>query len=372
MREPKHEDLALVDHIITRLRASKKTLAVGHVNADPDAIGAAVALAEAFPHVTVGAFEGLNRSAQRVVDALGIKVTINPRVEEYETVVVCDATSASQLNCKDPQQFATAIFMDHHQPSNFAGTPYYWSDARYKATCEMALFLVRRAGAHVTERAEVALLAGILTDTGRFKYNDEEVFASVAELFRAPSVPKAGTYQFARALVEEADRDPSEITAQLKGLQRTQWEKVGEWFVAWTVVSAFESNCSVLLLSAGADIAVAFSEHGRKVRGSSRATRGAAEAGVNLGALYRDFKTKAHGVAWDGGGHAAAAGFTAERAEGSANGGSGGSGLSPWADGVRKEIMAAIAAMLVGKAPKASAISPPWDAGAAPGAPGTD
>jgi len=275
MREARKDDLPLVDTIIERLRASKKTLAVGHVNADPDAIGAAIAVAEAFPHVTVGAFEGLNKSAQRLVDALGVKVEINPRVEDFETVIVCDATSASQLNCRDPAQFASAIFMDHHQPSNFAGTPYYWSDARYKATCEMALFLLRRAGAKVTERAQVAILSGLITDTGRFKYNDEAVFKSVADLFYGArtEAPPEGLYQYARGLMEESERDASEVTAQLKGMQRVQWERVGDWFVAWTVVSSFESNCSVLLLSAGADVSVAFSEHGRRLRGSSRATR---------------------------------------------------------------------------------------------------
>jgi bifunctional oligoribonuclease and PAP phosphatase NrnA len=368
MRAAKTEDAALVDTIAARLKASKKTLAVGHVNADPDAIGAAIALSEAFPHVTVGAFEGLNKSAQRLVDALGVKVVINPRVEDYDTVVVCDATSASQLNCKDPQQFASAIFMDHHQPSNFAGTPYYWSDARYKATCEMALYLSRRAGAHITERAQVAILAGLITDTGRFKYNDEAVFSSVFELFFGPhGAPlRPGLYQFARALMEESERDASEVTAQLKGMQRVQFERVGEWFVAWTVVSSFESNCSVLLLGAGADVAVAFSEHGRRVRGSSRATRAAAEVGVNLGGLYRDFKPHAAGVQWDGGGHAAAAGFTAERGSAGPSEAATGTGLSPWADAVRKQVIAAIAACLEGKTPKSSALPPPWDAGNPP------
>lgn len=372
VREPRHDDLALVDKIIERLRASKKTLAVGHVNADPDAIGAAVAVAEGFPHVTVGAFEGLNKSAQRLVDALGVTVQINPRVEDFDTVVVCDATSPSQLNCKDPAQFGSAIFMDHHQPSNFAGTPYYWSDARYKATCEMALFLLRRAGAHVTERAKIAMLAGLITDTGRFKYNDEAVFKTVADLFYGPrgEAPPEGLYQYARALMEETDRDAAEVTAQLKGMQRAQFERAGEWFVAWTVVSSFESNCSVLLLSAGADVAIAFSEHGKSLRGSSRATRAAAEAGVNLGALYRDFVPKAAGVKWDGGGHAAAAGFTAvsDGRSGAAQGGASGH-LAPWAEAVGKEVLAAVAKQLEGKVPRASALAPPWDAGTLPPGP---
>ncbi len=371
MREARKDDLPLVDRIIERLRASKNTLAVGHVNADPDAIGAAIAVAEGFPHVTVGAFEGLNKSAQRLVDALGVKVQIDPQVEAFETVVVCDATSPSQLNCKDPAQFGSAIFMDHHQPSNFAGTPYYWSDARYKATCEMALFLLRRAGAHVSERAQVAILSGLITDTGRFKYNDEPVFKAVADLFYGarPEGPPAGLYQYARGLMEESDRDAGEVTAQLKGMQRAQFERVGDWFVAWTVVSSFESNCSVLLLSAGADVSVAFSEHGKSLRGSSRATRQAAEAGVNLGALYRDLEVKAPGVKWDGGGHAAAAGFTAVAEARGGEGSAGGGQLAPWAEAVRKEVLAAIAKQLAGKAARSSSLPPPWDAGTLPQGP---
>jgi nanoRNase/pAp phosphatase (c-di-AMP/oligoRNAs hydrolase) len=368
MRRPRPDDEPLVDRIIERLRSSKKTLAVGHVNADPDAIGAATAVADAFPHVTVGAFSGLNKSAQRLVDALGVKVTIDPTVTDYETVIVCDATSASQLKCNDPSLYGTAIFMDHHQPSNFAGTPYYWSDARYKATCEMALYLIRRARAPLTERAQVALLGGLITDTGRFKFNDEDVFSSVADLLHAtsPGGTRPGLYQYARALVEESDRDVSEITAQLKGLQRTQYERVGGWFVAWTVVSAFESNLSALLLSAGADVSVAFSERGLLVRGSSRASRSAADAGLNLGAIYRDHRTKVAGVKWDGGGHAAAAGFSAERSSAPAKQSATEAPLSPWADAIRKEVLAAIAAALKGTAPKTGSSVPPWDAGSPP------
>lgn len=364
MRRPRPADEPLVDRIIERLGRSRKTLAVGHVNADPDAIGAAVAVADAFPHVTVGAFEGLNKSAQRLVKALGAKVVIDPKVHDYETVIVCDATSPSQLKCKDPTIYADAIFMDHHQPSNFAGTPYYWSDARYKATCEMALYLIRRAKAPLTDRAQVALMAGLITDTGRFKFNDEDVFASMAELLNAgpAGATRPGVYQYARSLVEESERDTSEVTAQLKGLQRVQWDRVGDWFLAWTVVSAFESNLSALLLAAGADVTVAFSERGRLLRGSSRASRPAADAGLNLGAIYRDHRTRVEGVKWDGGGHAAAAGFSAERSGATPKEPASDAALSSWAESVRKEVLHAIAGALKGMTPKAGAGAPPWDA----------
>jgi nanoRNase/pAp phosphatase (c-di-AMP/oligoRNAs hydrolase) len=261
--------------------------------------------------------------------------------------------------------------MDHHQPSNFAGAHLYWSDSRFKATCEMALALIRRAGHPLTERAQVALLAGILTDTGRFKFNDELVFPTVSAILYPEHGPhaRAGLYQDARSLVEESERDPSEITAQLKGFQRTGFDRVDEWFYAWTTVSAFESNCSALLLSAGADVGIAFSERGSVVRGSARATRQAAEAGFNLGALFRDFKTEVRGVKWDGGGHAAAAGFSAERVDVTATHSSSESNLSPWADALRKEVLAAVARALSGKsAPKGGGQAPPWDAAAPPSA----
>jgi bifunctional oligoribonuclease and PAP phosphatase NrnA len=369
VRKPHSEHLPLVDRIIKHLTRSKNTLAVGHVNADPDAIGAAVALAEAFPNVTVGAFDGLNKSAQRLADALGVTVVINPNVEEFETVVVCDATSASQLKATDPALYSEAIFMDHHQPSNFANSPFYWSDSRYKATCEMAVALIRRAGHPLTQRAQVALLAGIITDTGRFKFNDEEVFHTVLAILFPEQGPHArpGLYQYVRALVEEGERDPSEVTAQLKGLGRTQFERVGDWFMAWTTVSAFESNCSVLLLSAGADVSVAFSERGTVLRGSARANAAAVEAGVNLGALFRDFAPDVRGVKWDGGGHAGAAGFSGERTEVTSEHHSSESNLSPWADALRREVVSAIAQRVSAlPPPKAASSAPPWDAGAPP------
>lgn len=366
MRQPKPEHEDLIGRIVARLKASKSTVACGHVNADPDAIGAAIAIAESFPNVTVAAFTGMNKSAARMAAALGYEVTIDPDVTAFDTVVVCDATSPSQLNVTEPGQYRDAVFIDHHQPSNFAGTDFYWSDARYRATCEMALALVRRAGVPLTEKSRVALLGGLLTDTGRFKFNDEPVFAAVDDLlYGGPEgPPREGLYQYARQLVEETGRDASEITANLKGLQRVQWVRAGEWFVSWTVVSAFESNLSALLVGSGADVSVAFAERSGLVRGSARATRAADRAGLNLGALFRDFKAPWPGVTWDGGGHAAAAGFSVERTapgdEGQKSAAPAG-GLSPWAEKVRAAVIEAIAADMAGRAPPASSSPPPWD-----------
>lgn len=370
MRQPKPEHEELIGRIVGRLRSSKSTVACGHVNADPDAIGAAIAIAESFPHVTVAAFTSMNKSATRLAQALGYAVSIDPDITAFDTVVICDATSPSQVNAQDPEPYREAVFIDHHQPSNFAGTPFYWSDSRYRATCEMALALVRRAGVPLTEKARVALLGGLLTDTGRFKFNDEPVFAAVDDLlYRGPEgPPREGLYQYARQLVEETGRDASEITANLKGLQRAQWTRAGDWFVAWTVVSAFESNLSALLVGSGADVSVAFAERNGLVRGSARATRAAERAGLNLGALFRDFKAPWPGVMWDGGGHAAAAGFSVERTGPSperapgAPGTPAESGLSPWADAVRKAVMDALAAELAARTPPASSSPPPWDA----------
>jgi nanoRNase/pAp phosphatase (c-di-AMP/oligoRNAs hydrolase) len=353
----------LIGQIVQRLRTSRQTVACGHVNADPDAIGAAIALAESFPNVTVAAFTGMNKSASRVAEALGYEVTIDPDVTRFGTVVVCDATSPSQLNCTDPAQYRDAIFMDHHQPSNFAGTAYYWSDARYRATCEMALALIRRAGVPLTDKARVALLGGFLTDTGRFKFNDEPVFAAMDDLlFRGPEGPaREGLYQFARQVVEETGRDASEITANLKGLQRTQWERAGQWFVAWTVVSAFESNLSALLVGSGADVSVAFAQRGETLRGSARATRAAERAGLNLGAIFRDFGPRIPQVEWDGGGHAAAAGFSATR-RGAQGATPEGGKLAPWGEEVRAAVVGAISHALSSTAPPSASSAPPWDA----------
>ena len=60
------------------IRSYGKVLYLCHRNADPDAIGSAFALAQAFGG-TLGAVDDLSRTGEALANAIGAKVKIDPR-----------------------------------------------------------------------------------------------------------------------------------------------------------------------------------------------------------------------------------------------------------------------------------------------------
>jgi len=67
----------------------KRVLYLCHKNADPDALGAAFSLREAFGG-DLAAVEGVSKTGGSLLEAIGAEVLIDPSVEEYDLVVVVD------------------------------------------------------------------------------------------------------------------------------------------------------------------------------------------------------------------------------------------------------------------------------------------
>ncbi|HIH44258.1 MAG TPA: bifunctional oligoribonuclease/PAP phosphatase NrnA, partial [Candidatus Methanoperedenaceae archaeon] len=162
-----------------RLLDSGNVLFLCHRNADPDAIGSAFSLAEAAGG-RVGAVDTLNRAAEAVVRHLDIKVILKPAVEDYDLVVVVDASAGAQINDLQPRRFA---FIDHHASIPLADrAEFYLHDDSARSSSEMVYRLLKEEGIYVTGRMATALLAGILTDTANFKFASSGTLLTAAEL----------------------------------------------------------------------------------------------------------------------------------------------------------------------------------------------
>jgi nanoRNase/pAp phosphatase (c-di-AMP/oligoRNAs hydrolase) len=72
--------LNMLDKIINELRSGKKLVLV-HSNADPDAVGSAYALAQAFQDLAIGVYEGVNKSSKKLINKLKADVVVNPNLE---------------------------------------------------------------------------------------------------------------------------------------------------------------------------------------------------------------------------------------------------------------------------------------------------
>ncbi|HOW42534.1 MAG TPA: bifunctional oligoribonuclease/PAP phosphatase NrnA [Candidatus Omnitrophota bacterium] len=85
--------------------------------------------------------------------------------------------------------------IDHHISNGFFGTV-NWVDPQASCACEMVYELYKRLGVALDKKAALALYAGIVTDTGSFRYTNTTAHThAVASELIACGVPVAAIYR---------------------------------------------------------------------------------------------------------------------------------------------------------------------------------
>ncbi len=149
--------------------------------------------------------------------------------------------------------------------------------------------------------AALALLFGMLTDSGYFRFAKKETLLTFSEIMGIHDI------QMDEAMnLVDLDTDISERISQLKGAQRLKYWKVGEHIVATSQGSAYEASVCKSLLGLGADIVFVGSQRGEQFRVSARATQAMVRKGVHLGKLMGGVGSETSN---GGGGHPGAAGL---------------------------------------------------------------
>jgi nanoRNase/pAp phosphatase (c-di-AMP/oligoRNAs hydrolase) len=289
----------MLDDIISRLASTEKLILL-HGNADPDALGCAYALAKAFPPASILPVEGLDRTSKNVSAQLGMELLTGVD-RTYPLIVVVDTSSPEQLGSYS-QIGGEMIIIDHHCPSTkWVERGTYLCDDSKRSCAELVQDLIERSGRPITRDMALALCAGILTDTGHFRYSNTASLRAFARLMESANI----NMEEVLALTE-SPTDISERVAQMKGGQRLRFERIGEYIVAISQGSSFESSVCKSLLSLGADIAFVASQRNEEFRLSARARQDLVRKGLHLGQLLGDVGEETDN---DGGGHGGAAGL---------------------------------------------------------------
>jgi len=281
------------------LRQGSK-LVLLHGNADPDALGCAYAIYSCFPQVTVVTPGGLDRVSKVIADKLGFKTKELADATAYDKVVVLDTSSPDQLApmLSLPQR---CIVIDHHAHNSRWDGHMYYCDEGKRSCAEIVFQLLQVTEAKPSREVGLALLAGMLTDSGHFKFATPSLLRTFGEIMESHRIEIDEVYDLV-----DLEQDISERISQLKGAQRMRFERVGERLVAISLGSAFESSVCKTLLGMGADIAFVGSQRGEQFRVSARARMDVVRMGLHLGKLLEDVGTETMS---DGGGHGGAAGL---------------------------------------------------------------
>jgi phosphoesterase RecJ-like protein len=275
-------------------------VALLHGNADPDALASAFAVQTCFPDVVIWTPGGTDRMAKEMTRSLGIEV-VESADRPPGTLLVLDTSGPEQL--PEGIDFSDAIVVDHHaRTERWSSARMYYCDDSKSSCSEIVLELIEASGKKTTKEAALALMAGILTDTGMFKFGRPSALKAFADLMERNGVQM----DEATALVH-MDMDISERISQLRGAQRLKYWKVGEYIVASSQGSAFEASVCKALISLGADVAFVGSQRGDNFRVSARATQEMVRMGIHLGRLLGGVGSETSN---GGGGHPGAAGIT--------------------------------------------------------------
>lgn len=284
----------------SHIRRYDDVLYLCHRNADPDAIGSAYSLQKAFGGA-LGAAEDVSKSAGSLIEALRAEVIIDPDVESYGFVVVVDTSVRLQLGRSGLGRYAV---VDHHLDQALVQGAEFYIQRPANSTAEIVWRILAEEGITPSREMALALVVGIISDTGRFRRGLPEAFRATADLLEAGGL----NYDEALMVLSGTPSDVSQRIAALKAASRSEIERAGDWIVATTEINSFEGSSAMSLVDIGADVAFAAGRHGNLARVSGRARREAVRAGLDLSEMMRSVANSHCG---EGGGHRGAAALEA-------------------------------------------------------------
>ena len=277
-------------------------------NGDMDTIGSAVALSAAHPNMMACGLH-LGRTAKRMVESLKAPFR---KLSEHQTVwpkniggiVVVDAAAPGQVGITLPKDVPICI-LDHHSTCDWVlGENDLLLQWNVRATTQIVdEYLSNYTPESRTPVVRKMLLAGLLTDTARFRHADKGAFQTAVNLLQDDDIDYASFLES----VETDSTSPSERGSLLRGLERAKSIDSGPWNIVHTYSGTLEGRLASLLIGTGAEISLVSRFRDGVTRMTARASRHTTQSGIHLGEIMAQV---AQQIGGEGGGHDGAAGWS--------------------------------------------------------------
>ena len=175
-----------LDNILEEINKSEKIVILTHENPDGDAIGSSLAMYFALkaygknPDIIIPEYP-------RIFNCLpGInEIKKESDIENYDLAISLDCASIKMLNgfAKYFENAKTKVNIDHHSTNTMFGD-YNYVNPDAPACAQILLVIFEYFQIEITKEIGTCILAGIITDTGGFKYQGvtAETFEFVAWL----------------------------------------------------------------------------------------------------------------------------------------------------------------------------------------------
>ena len=174
-----------LDSIINVINKSKKIGIFTHMSPDGDAIGSSLAL-------YLG-LKSLNKEVDIIADDYSSCFDFLPNIDEIKKLGNNDYDLSLALDCATQERlfdnnnsFSTSrvtISIDHHISNTFFAN-YNYVEGNSPATCMTLVKIFKRLNITITKEIGSCLIAGIITDSGGFRYDtvNDETFEFAAQM----------------------------------------------------------------------------------------------------------------------------------------------------------------------------------------------
>jgi nanoRNase/pAp phosphatase (c-di-AMP/oligoRNAs hydrolase) len=229
---------------------------------------------------------------------------------DFDILIIVDTNNLNQIktnnNIDINHMNIPHIFIDHHHFEPNLKTHDVNSlnlvSNDYSSTSEIILELIEFYNKPLTLPLKNLIISAILTDSGFFKHGNNKSIQNVSRLL-CEEIDIQDIYQFLQNEI-----DTSEKIAKIKGLQRVELIRVGEFLIGLSKVSSFGASVASMLIKIGFDIAITISKEKDQTIINTRAKKLVClKKGLNLGKILEEISLLHNG---SGGGHDGAASLT--------------------------------------------------------------
>ena len=276
-------------------------------NGDMDTIGSAIALASSNPNLMACGLH-IGKLAKRLCTEMNApfrKLAKEPSwPAKIGGVIIVDAASESQTGVEIPEGVPICV-IDHHDTCDWSfGENDLEIRVDARATTQIVFqYLKEKKPSALTDEVRKFLLAGLITDTGRFKHADRSSLECASEILDGAGFE----YQEFVEQIQTEEINSSERGAILKALSRCQSTECGTWNLVHTHAGIHEGKVAGILIQTGAEVALVSRFRDGETRLTARAPRSSTINGVHLGQMMQ---TLSETLGGEGGGHDGAAGWT--------------------------------------------------------------
>ena len=283
-----------------KLFKSKEALIIVHHNADPDALGSAVALARGLSQggmkCEIVAPDGISRQSKAVLQKYPYPVS--ETISSYpDLVFVLDTSSYSQIGNISIPASSKVVVIDHHARGAIAKrADMKLIDSSAHSTGVLVYDLFVRSGIRITSEIAFFLLVAIVADTAFLRLVDSRDLRIVSILMENASLDDVISTLSVKI-------ELSQRIAMSKAVVRSKIYQVGRLIVVFSRAGSFESAIARSMINSFADIAIIENVKDNNVRISARA-RSHLAGTINLVSLLKPIRPVIRG---DAGGHVTAA-----------------------------------------------------------------